>query len=576
MEVGLAAPLRARSRKKTKAGRYTSDITLEELSQYFHMSTEKACQHLGVGLTILKRLCRKFGLARWPYRKLSKAARLAGDVLPPSPAATASAGMPLSASGTSLHAGAAAATGLASGRGAATATATSNGTSLQAAATAAAAPGSSGRTSSTSGGAVSLGRCASPSWAASPLAQSLPAAPAPQQHARQLQSQLAQQQQEQQLGADQEPESDPLPFSPSKLDMLMYAIEAEAEVEGLSPADAGGSPVSVTAFPPHAAGSLRPGSEPPAQAGGDFPAWAHTVAGAGVNGSNDSSAHYWPPAGAAAAGGLRPAAVAAHAGLAAVLPGRGSGADAAQLAEMLVGRPQVARHLLKALADTLTQDGAPLGAAAPSLGAALDSATLSLSGTFVHHGSSAFRRVGPPPQPQAPQFQAPAPRPNRPLEAAPDAAALERPAKLAHLLGGAAALSAAPALGAALGTARLANLASVIQSSNLSEGQKQHLQQRLMQRVQLLLAQRQQQLQSSVAAAPQQWPAAQLAPPPAAARASPFQALSTGAAPLAPAPGAPAAPARPAAPAAPEPFGPGDMVQLAEVKRLLSQYQARA
>ena len=52
--------------------------------------TERACQHLGVGLTILKRLCRKFGLARWPYRKLSKAARLAGDVLPTGPAAVIS------------------------------------------------------------------------------------------------------------------------------------------------------------------------------------------------------------------------------------------------------------------------------------------------------------------------------------------------------------------------------------------------------------------------------------------------------------------------------------------------------
>lgn len=32
-----------------------------------------------MGLTILKRLCRKFGLPRWPYRKLSKAARLTCD-----------------------------------------------------------------------------------------------------------------------------------------------------------------------------------------------------------------------------------------------------------------------------------------------------------------------------------------------------------------------------------------------------------------------------------------------------------------------------------------------------------------
>jgi len=38
-----------RSRKKTKAGRYTSDITYEELQQYFHLPGEKAAKELGVG-----------------------------------------------------------------------------------------------------------------------------------------------------------------------------------------------------------------------------------------------------------------------------------------------------------------------------------------------------------------------------------------------------------------------------------------------------------------------------------------------------------------------------------------------
>lgn len=63
-----------RSRKKTKAGRYTSDITYEEMEKYFHLPGEKAAKELGVGLTILKRLCRKFGLARWPYKKPTKKA----------------------------------------------------------------------------------------------------------------------------------------------------------------------------------------------------------------------------------------------------------------------------------------------------------------------------------------------------------------------------------------------------------------------------------------------------------------------------------------------------------------------
>jgi hypothetical protein len=32
----------------------------------------KACAHLGMGLTIFKRLCRKHGLYQWPYRALKK------------------------------------------------------------------------------------------------------------------------------------------------------------------------------------------------------------------------------------------------------------------------------------------------------------------------------------------------------------------------------------------------------------------------------------------------------------------------------------------------------------------------
>ena len=43
------AVLTHRSRKKTKAGRYTSDITYEEMEKYFHLPGEKAAKELGVG-----------------------------------------------------------------------------------------------------------------------------------------------------------------------------------------------------------------------------------------------------------------------------------------------------------------------------------------------------------------------------------------------------------------------------------------------------------------------------------------------------------------------------------------------
>jgi len=45
-------------------------ITLEELSQYFHLPEKVVAKKLGVCLTSLKKLCRQHGIHRWPYRKL--------------------------------------------------------------------------------------------------------------------------------------------------------------------------------------------------------------------------------------------------------------------------------------------------------------------------------------------------------------------------------------------------------------------------------------------------------------------------------------------------------------------------
>ena len=66
--VHLVRP-KGRSMKVTKAGRYTSDITMEEIQQHFHLPAYEAARRMGIGLTILKRLCRKFGLKRWPYQR---------------------------------------------------------------------------------------------------------------------------------------------------------------------------------------------------------------------------------------------------------------------------------------------------------------------------------------------------------------------------------------------------------------------------------------------------------------------------------------------------------------------------
>eukprot|EP00887_Chlorella_sp_A99_P002283 scaffold10.g2283.t1 len=65
------APLTRRAPQR--AGRLVSTITREELESCFHMPSEQACKHLGVGLTILKRVCRRFGIPRWPYSRAGRA-----------------------------------------------------------------------------------------------------------------------------------------------------------------------------------------------------------------------------------------------------------------------------------------------------------------------------------------------------------------------------------------------------------------------------------------------------------------------------------------------------------------------
>ena len=47
-----------------RRGRYTAEVTREEIERCFHMRAEDACKELRIGLTILKRLCRRFGIGR--------------------------------------------------------------------------------------------------------------------------------------------------------------------------------------------------------------------------------------------------------------------------------------------------------------------------------------------------------------------------------------------------------------------------------------------------------------------------------------------------------------------------------
>ena len=86
---GRAKPKpKSKSADKDKGGRpakrrplrSASEITQEELSSCFHLPSEAACRKLGIGLTVLKRQCRKFGIKRWPFRKMKSLDRLITNV----------------------------------------------------------------------------------------------------------------------------------------------------------------------------------------------------------------------------------------------------------------------------------------------------------------------------------------------------------------------------------------------------------------------------------------------------------------------------------------------------------------
>lgn len=47
------------------------DPPREVLCKYFHLRFEDAAKDLGICTTMLKKICRRYGIRRWPYRKIS-------------------------------------------------------------------------------------------------------------------------------------------------------------------------------------------------------------------------------------------------------------------------------------------------------------------------------------------------------------------------------------------------------------------------------------------------------------------------------------------------------------------------
>lgn len=76
-----SGPRQRSYQRRTKWGRFTRDIDVSNLEACFHLTIEEASQTLGVGLTVLKGLCRSHGISRWPYRKVRRCKWLADKLL---------------------------------------------------------------------------------------------------------------------------------------------------------------------------------------------------------------------------------------------------------------------------------------------------------------------------------------------------------------------------------------------------------------------------------------------------------------------------------------------------------------
>ncbi|KAF8405546.1 hypothetical protein HHK36_010453 [Tetracentron sinense] len=67
-------------KKKRAATEHVAKIALADLAKYFDLPIAEASRNLKVGLTVLKRKCREFGIPRWPHRKIKSLDTLIHDL----------------------------------------------------------------------------------------------------------------------------------------------------------------------------------------------------------------------------------------------------------------------------------------------------------------------------------------------------------------------------------------------------------------------------------------------------------------------------------------------------------------
>lgn len=67
-------------KKRRAAPKDIARIALADLAKYFDLPITEASKSLKVGLTVLKKKCREFGIPRWPHRKIKSLDRLISNL----------------------------------------------------------------------------------------------------------------------------------------------------------------------------------------------------------------------------------------------------------------------------------------------------------------------------------------------------------------------------------------------------------------------------------------------------------------------------------------------------------------
>uniref|UniRef100_A0A9I9DDV7 RWP-RK domain-containing protein n=1 Tax=Cucumis melo TaxID=3656 RepID=A0A9I9DDV7_CUCME len=65
---------KSQSEQRQRAGR----MTVNDLKEYLHLPISEAAKKMNLCLTVVKKICRRSGLRRWPYRKVKSYQRKMG------------------------------------------------------------------------------------------------------------------------------------------------------------------------------------------------------------------------------------------------------------------------------------------------------------------------------------------------------------------------------------------------------------------------------------------------------------------------------------------------------------------